>query len=138
MKKLILLTVVAILGVSMSYGICAANINGTVFLDLNSGEWAPCATVYLCADANCTEELLDPVKTNCCGDFSFGIADPPDTVWVKVVYVAKESCLEYPFCSSDGTCSNETQTKMVLTSDPSTLYFDLEQPDCYRTGSGPC
>jgi hypothetical protein len=140
MKKLILITAAAILGVMLSSEAFAWTVSGKVFFHSDTLGETPCALVTLCEDSTCnTVFVLD--HTDCCGNFD--LSGPwPDTVWVKMEFEADPPadslCNVQQGCSWTGTCSDDDDIKMVTTSDVGALYFDLSQANCYRVGGPGC
>lgn len=132
MKKLILLTAAAVLGVSLSSGVSAQlrSISGAVYFDESTGETANCNDVYLYKDSNCTD-LAAVTPTDCCGGYTF-VDLQPQKYYVKAVFTNIDCAL----CDWHGTCSFTVTNCVeadVTDSNISGLNFDLGLTACFNS-----
>jgi hypothetical protein len=124
MKKLILLTAAAVLGISLSSGAFAYTISGTVYFDESSGEEAVCTDIYLYSGSNCINQI-DATATTCCGAYSFEVGSGEYSI--KVVFTN----IDCAACDFSGTCSYKEECKNVSVGGTSViLNFDLDLPYC--------
>jgi hypothetical protein len=132
MKKLILLTAVAVLGVSLSSGAFAQlrSISGTVYFLESTGETANCNNVYLYSDVNC-ENQVNVTPTDCCGGYSFHDLQA-GKYYVKAIFTELDcySCDWYGTCSYTVTDCVEAD---VTDHNVSGLNFDLGLTACFNS-----
>jgi hypothetical protein len=131
MKKLILLTVVAILlGITLS-GEASASwvISGKVFF--HDAEEAPCATVHLINVGPCLG-IPQEVRTDCCGYYRFSVpeVDCSYQMWAEFDEEDQE-CDE---------CSNWTHTNCDCTTSttPETYWIDGDRTINFDLNCGAC